>query len=146
MERSPQRKRVAPKRARRRAEPRRPQRRDSSNQQVTARPFHRRTQTSEASKALKRNDENLKRISSFLFILMEQGASKSIPSARSGWVSLCNLLDSSSAHCQLRAGPTRYRDCVKVSRVGKDTNMIATPIQYRERSDRMPALDNHKNS
>src|SRR6266404_1183049 len=68
VERSPQRKRVAPKRARRRAEPRRPQRRDSSNQQVTARPFHRRTQTSEASRALKRNDENFKRISSFLFI------------------------------------------------------------------------------
>jgi len=24
--------------------------------------------------------------------------------------------------------------------------MIATSIQYRERSDRMPALNNHKNS
>jgi hypothetical protein len=25
-----------------------------------------------------------------------------------GWVLLCNLLDSSSEHCELRAGPTRY--------------------------------------
>src|SRR6267142_5039175 len=57
VERSPQRKRVAPKRARRRAEPRRPRRRDNSNQQVSARTFHRRTQTSEASMAFKERRE-----------------------------------------------------------------------------------------
>src|ERR1700730_8909688 len=37
----------------------------------------------------------------------------------SGWVSLCNLLDSSSAHGQLRAGPTRNRSCENNLQVAK---------------------------
>ena len=46
------------------------ERRDNPNQQVTARTFHRRTQTSEADKALqkKRRDLQAKLVVSFLFV------------------------------------------------------------------------------
>src|SRR4029453_14803441 len=53
----------------RRAEPRKPQRRDNPNQQVTARTFHRRTKTFEADAALqkKRRDLQAKLVVFFCF-------------------------------------------------------------------------------
>ena len=58
------------KAAKKAAEPRKPQRRDNPNQQVTASTFHRRTQTSEADEALqkKRRDLQAKLVVSFCFL------------------------------------------------------------------------------
>src|SRR6266851_9048613 len=57
---------------------------------------------------------------------------RSVPPCGSGWVSLCNFLDSSSAHCRLRGGPTRYRTVVLTSWDRGMSDCERGPTRYRE--------------
>jgi len=82
---------VAPRRAaQRRAEPRRPQRRDNSNQQVTHQDFHRRTQISEVIRTLqkKRRDLQAKLVVSFCDPIWP--ASRVTSNTKDNWVCICD--------------------------------------------------------
>src|SRR5262249_29294650 len=98
-------KRAEPRRPRRRAERRKPQRRDNPNQQVTARTFHRRTQTSEAERALqkKRRDLQAKLVVSFCYRSYRSYSTYTV----------CACLPSLSSNLRFHQTPATSRACVR---------------------------------